>query len=97
MRGFGPMLPRGRGGWAGGIHPDIGKHPRQLILYTLHTLLEIHIFKTTIHHAKFQLSSLKKLDVTDLQTFGIIWSQVISARHNKGNMEVFSDKWAIKI
>ena len=45
------------------------------------------------HHAKFQRSSLKNLDVTDLQTFAIIWLQVISARHNKGNMEVFSNKF----
>ena len=45
----------------------------------------------------YQLSSLKSLDVTELQTFAIVWSQVISAGHNKGNMEVFSDKRAVKI
>ena len=45
----------------------------------------------------FQLFSLTNMDVTNLQTFVIIWYEVISARHNKGNMKVFSDKRAVKI
>ena len=40
------------------------------------------------HRATFLRSILKNLDVTDLQTFAIIWSQVISTRHNKGNMKL---------
>ena len=61
------------------IQPGLRKTPPAVDMnFVLHTLLEIHIFKAT------KFSSLKNLDVTDLQTFAIIWSQVISARHNKG-------------
>ena len=41
-----------------------------------------------IYHVKFHSSSLKNLDVTDLQTSTIIWSQVISAPLDKGNMNI---------
>ena len=46
---------------------------------------------------KVSAPSLKNMDVTDLQTFAIICSQVISASNNKGNTEDFSDKRAVKI
>ena len=53
--------------------------------------------QTNIICQMLSCSATKNLDVTDLQTFAIIWSQVVSARHNKGNMEVFSDKRAVNI
>ena len=50
-----------------------------------YTILEIYIFKTTVQ--SFHSLALTILDVRDLQTFLIIWSQVISANQKKGIME----------
>ena len=45
-------------------------------------------FKGVQRDNMFQLSSHKNLDVTDLQTFAILWSQVNATRHNKGNLVI---------
>ena len=56
---------------------------------------EIHIFRDTMQRSSPIVK--KNLDLRVLQTFSIIWSNIISTRHNKGKSEILNDSTAAKI
>ena len=78
----------------GAYVPPHRKHPSeclsQISLYTVDTMY------ITSQNPKNQPSSFKSLEMPACWILAIIWSQVISTRHNKGKSEIFDDRPAAK-
>ena len=79
----------------GAYVPPHGKHPSEcLSQISLYTVDNMYI---TSQNPKNQPSSFKSLELAAIWILAIIWSQLISTRHNKGKLEMFDDKPAAKI